>query len=224
MRLICLEMGRGNILSPTFFCFVPLFIYPSSSLPITFIFLSPSVKQASGSSDSSGSSSTESTPSPGGRISTVLPSDELRCWGSTSSFCMDEEEDESIKLGSSSWNYRGSVVIGANLLSWLFSIYMYSSATGVYLSVETRHCSSSHSWALTLQSSSFYFIITCSIDQMYLQALVLSFIWWFKSVYVTTHNKRRFVLRECTVGTFDMTSVRGRVHAVFQCIINPSLK
>lgn len=39
---------------------------------------SPSVKQSSGSSDSSGSISTESTPSPGGRMSTVLPSDELR--------------------------------------------------------------------------------------------------------------------------------------------------
>lgn len=47
---------------------------------------SPSVKHASGSSDSSGSSSTESTPSPGGRISTVLPSDELGGRGSMSIF------------------------------------------------------------------------------------------------------------------------------------------
>lgn len=45
----------------------------------------PSVKQASGSRDSSGSSSTDSAPSPGGRISTVLPSEELRT-ASTGSF------------------------------------------------------------------------------------------------------------------------------------------
>lgn len=130
---------------------VPLSYYPSSSLPITLTSLSPSVKQASGSSDSSGSSSTESTPSPGGRISTVLPSDELRRWGSASSFCMDEEGDESTNLHCRAWNDRGLVVIGANLLSWLslwFSIHMYSSATTVYLSVETRHCNSSQSWAL----------------------------------------------------------------------------
>lgn len=67
--------------------------FHSSPLSIINTALSPSVKQASGSSDSSGSSSTESTPSPGGRISTVLPSEELRFRGSTSSFCIDEEEE-----------------------------------------------------------------------------------------------------------------------------------
>lgn len=49
----------------------------------------PSVKQASGSMDSSGSNSTDSAPSPGGRISTVLPSEELRTV-SIGSFCTAE--------------------------------------------------------------------------------------------------------------------------------------
>lgn len=78
------------------FCKVANSHHPIS--PFTNISLSPSVKQASGSSDSSGSSSTESTPSPGGRISTVLPSDELRFWGSTSSFCANGEAHRIAKL------------------------------------------------------------------------------------------------------------------------------
>lgn len=65
---------------------------PFNSYPVKNLKFLPSVKQASGSNDSSGSSSTDSAPSPGGRISTVLPSDELKGWGSTSSFCMDGAE------------------------------------------------------------------------------------------------------------------------------------
>lgn len=85
----------------------------------TSISPSPSVKQPSGSRDSSGSSSTESIPSPGGRISTVLPSEELRCWGSTSSFCVNEEADGSLKFLRRPRSNSRSLVIGANLLSWI---------------------------------------------------------------------------------------------------------
>lgn len=64
-------------------------------------------------------------------------------------------KDRRGQLHSNVWEYR--LVIGANLLSWLslcFSIHMYSSATTVYLSVESRHWNSSELGSLRSSSSS----------------------------------------------------------------------
>lgn len=177
-------------------CCGPLSHYPSYSLTITLTSLSPSVKQASGSSDSSGSSSTESTPSPGGRISTVLPSDELRGWGSASSFCMNEEEEKSTKSHCSAWNHRGSVVIGANLLSWLllwFSSHIYS-ATTVYLNIGTVIA---HRVGL---SSSCYHHHLMQHRSNVPTGFDISFIWWVKSDYVAKHGRGEVGVTEMHCG------------------------
>lgn len=71
----------------------------------------------------------------------------------------------------------------------------------------------------------FSVLVTCSIDQMYLQALTVGFDCGQTGITQAEHGVQLVGVRKCTVGTFDFALfTRLQVHAVFQCIINLSLK